>query len=103
MLTSLPFWAALLLNFSNDWGLYFLMTAVPKFVNQVLGFRLDSTGLLAAVPYLAALLGNALFATVGDWVRGRDGVSVLGLRKGFLVICECFIETHWLSIKDHTI
>lgn len=35
ILTSIPFYALLMLHFGNLWGLYFLLTASPKFMNDV--------------------------------------------------------------------
>lgn len=35
MLGSLPFWALMIAQFSNAWGTFFVLTAVPKFFNEV--------------------------------------------------------------------
>lgn len=35
MLASPPFWALLMLQFGNMWGMYFLLSAAPKFMNEV--------------------------------------------------------------------
>jgi ACS family sodium-dependent inorganic phosphate cotransporter len=37
--TSIPFLALLLLHYGNLWGLYFLLTAAPKFMNEVIKFE----------------------------------------------------------------
>lgn len=85
MLTSLPFWSLVLMQFGNDWGLYFVMTSVPKFLNQVLGFQIGSTGLLAAMPYAARVTSAVLFALLGDWVRARNWMSLIALRRVFSI------------------
>uniref|UniRef100_A0A182K207 Major facilitator superfamily (MFS) profile domain-containing protein n=1 Tax=Anopheles christyi TaxID=43041 RepID=A0A182K207_9DIPT len=64
--TSPPFLALLVLHFGNLWGLYFLITAAPKFMSEVLGFKLAKAGFLAALPYLARSIAAFLFGTVGD-------------------------------------
>lgn len=37
VLKSIPFWTLLILHYGNLWGLYFLVTASPKFMNEVRG------------------------------------------------------------------
>uniref|UniRef100_A0A182F445 Major facilitator superfamily (MFS) profile domain-containing protein n=1 Tax=Anopheles albimanus TaxID=7167 RepID=A0A182F445_ANOAL len=69
--TSLPFLSLLVLHFGNLWGLYFLITAAPKFMSEVLGFNLAKAGFLAAMPYLARSLAAFLFGTVGDHLRKK--------------------------------
>lgn len=34
-LMSLPYWALLVLHYGNMWGLFFLLTAAPKFMAEV--------------------------------------------------------------------
>lgn len=32
---SIPFWALLALHYGNVWGVYFILTGAPKFMNEV--------------------------------------------------------------------
>lgn len=32
---SIPFWSLLLLHYGNVWGVYFILTGAPKFMNEV--------------------------------------------------------------------
>ncbi|KAF4524837.1 hypothetical protein B566_EDAN014320 [Ephemera danica] len=50
--TSLPIWAIMLAHFSENWGFYTLLTELPTFMKDVLGFDLKDAGLLSALPYL---------------------------------------------------
>lgn len=88
MIRSAAFWALFLLQYSSDWGWYFLQTGVPKFMNQVLGYNISSTGVLAALPYMARTLGFALFGLLADYVQKRGFMSVVCMRKTFCVICK---------------
>ncbi|XP_041783948.1 sialin-like [Anopheles merus] len=81
--TSPPFLALLVLHFGNLWGLYFLITAAPKFMSEVLGFKLAKAGFLAALPYLARSLAAFLFGTVGDLLRKNSIMRVTAIRKSF--------------------
>lgn len=96
----MPFWALLVLQFSNDWGLYFLITGVPKFMNQVLGFHISSTGLLASAPYVARTLGAIAFGALGDWMLQRGHLRVVQIRKGFCVFCEADTIQMMLHFKQ---
>uniref|UniRef100_A0A1B0DPH8 Major facilitator superfamily (MFS) profile domain-containing protein n=1 Tax=Phlebotomus papatasi TaxID=29031 RepID=A0A1B0DPH8_PHLPP len=85
ILTSIPFIALVILHFSNLWGLFFLMTAAPKFMNVVLNFNLSQSGFLSALPYLARLTCGILFGYIGDFVRNRKWLSVTNIRKVFTI------------------
>lgn len=89
MIVSRPFWAFVLLSFGGDWFWLFLMTGVPKYMNQVLGFTIDRTSQLASIQYVANILGSILFGPLGDYLRRRQIMSVIGIRKSFVVFCEC--------------
>ncbi|XP_066155290.1 sialin-like [Euwallacea fornicatus] len=85
ILTSLPVWALGVAQFGNLWGLFFLMTAGPKFMSTVLGFDLGNTGFLAAVPYLARMLAGFVFGIIGDSIIRRGSISKSAIRKSFTV------------------
>lgn len=87
-MTSLPFIALALLHFGNLWGLYFLITAAPKFMSEVLGFNLAQAGILASLPYLARLFSGFVFGQVGDSVRSKGLMTVTQIRKSFCLFCK---------------
>lgn len=86
---SVPFWSLVVLHYGSLWGVYFLLTAAPKFMNEVLGFNLTKAGFLAAVPYLARMVCAFIFGSIGDVILGRNLLSVTHLRKVFCIFCEC--------------
>ncbi|CAH0725773.1 unnamed protein product, partial [Brenthis ino] len=81
--TSLPFLAMVILHYGSNWGLYFAMTAAPKFVSSALGFNLTSTGTLASLPYLARMIFSLIFGAIGDRIVRRNVVSTSFMRKFF--------------------
>lgn len=89
---SIPFWALAILHFGNLWGLYFLMTAGPKYVSEILGFNLKSSGFLAALPYLARMLFGFGFGWIGDVIRTKKWMTVTFTRKFFVLFCELLFE-----------
>lgn len=87
ILSSLPFFALLLLHFGNMWGLSFLLTVAPKYMNEALQFDLASAGILASLPHLARFIAGFIFGYVGDNIRQQNCVSLTLLRKMFCVFC----------------
>lgn len=85
---SVPFWSLLFLHYGSLWGMYFLLTAAPKFMNEVLGFNLTKSGFLAALPYLARMVCAFIFGSIGDSILRRGILSVTKIRKIFCVVCE---------------
>lgn len=55
LLTSLPFIALTILHFGSLWGLYFLQTAAPMFMTDVLKFNLSNAGYFSSLPPLASM------------------------------------------------
>lgn len=68
--------------------MYFLLTAAPKFMNEVLGFNLTQSGFLAALPYLARMLCAFAFGSIGDFILSRELLTVTQIRKLFCITCE---------------
>lgn len=81
--TSFPFLAMVILHYGSNWGLYFVMTAAPKFVSSALGFNLTSTGTLSSLPYLARMIFSLVFGAIGDRIVKQNIVSTTFLRKFF--------------------
>ncbi|CAF4930865.1 unnamed protein product [Pieris macdunnoughi] len=81
--TSLPFLAMIVLHYGNNWGIYFVMTAAPKYVSSALGFNLTSTGTISSLPYLARMIFSLIFGAIGDRIVKRNMVSTTFMRKFF--------------------
>lgn len=77
-----------MLQFGSDWGLYFVLTGVPRFLNEVLGFQLASTGMLAGLPYLMRWLMSIVYGLVADACISRKLLSVTRLRKVSCIFCK---------------
>lgn len=77
----------MILHYGSLWGLYFLLTAAPKFMNEALGFNLAKAGFLSSLPYLARLLSGFAFGAIGDLLRKKNKFSVTTIRKSFTLFC----------------
>ncbi|CAG5074045.1 Similar to slc17a7: Vesicular glutamate transporter 1 (Xenopus tropicalis) [Cotesia congregata] len=85
MATSPPFLVLLWAHFANMWGIYFLSTNGPKYTLEILGLDMKSGGFLTGLPYIARLGAGALFAAAGDAIRKRNILSVIWIRKSFMI------------------
>ncbi|XP_065090727.1 putative inorganic phosphate cotransporter [Ochlerotatus camptorhynchus] len=83
VLISLPYLSLLLLHYGNFWGMNFFITQAPKFMNEVLGFNLSSSGFLSSLPYLARMFSGFFFGYIGDLIRTKDLMSTTAIRKSF--------------------
>lgn len=90
MVKSMPFLSLILLHYGNLWGLFFLLTAAPKFMNDALGFDLGAAGILASLPHLSRFLAGFVFGFIGDKVRSHGWMSTTMMRKVFCIFCEFF-------------
>lgn len=88
MLLSPQFYALLVLHFGSTWGLFFLITAAPKFMSEVLKFKLTEAGILSSLPYLMRLIFGFVFGSIGDRIRHKNVLSVTTIRKMFCVFCK---------------
>lgn len=88
VLTSPSFYALLLLHFGGTFGLFFLITAAPKFMSEVLRFKLTEAGILSSLPYLARLIFGFIFSSAGDFLKSKNILSTTSIRKTFCVFCE---------------
>ena len=71
MFTSKPVWAIIVAHFAENWGFYTLLTGMPTFMKDVLGYKLDQAGFLAAFPYLlmAGIVQSA--GILADYARTK--------------------------------
>lgn len=103
ILTSIPFLALLILHYGSLWGLYFLMTAAPKFMYEALNFNLSKAGVLSALPYLARLLAGFGFGAIGDFIRSRNLMKVTTVRKSFCVFCKLEKASFFCSLLNSSL
>ncbi|XP_076636566.1 major facilitator superfamily transporter 9 [Colletes latitarsis] len=89
MMTSPPVWAIIAAHFSENWGFYTMLTQLPTFMNDVLDFKLDKTGYLSALPYLAMTLVVQFSGHLADYLRTKKILTTTQVRK--LFNCGAFV------------
>lgn len=89
ILTSVPFLALSVLFFGHSWGSYFIQTAAPKFMHDVLGFDIASSGLMSSLPYVLRIFTGIGFGILGDYLGSKNRLPNRWIRKGFTIFCRC--------------
>ncbi|KAK0182538.1 hypothetical protein PV327_000667 [Microctonus hyperodae] len=89
ILTSAPVWAIVAAHFSENWGFYTMLTQLPTFMSDVLDFKLQKTGFLSAIPYLAMAIVLQLSGHLADHLRKKNILSTTHVRKIFN--CSAFL------------
>ena len=94
LLTSVPVWALTVTFFAYNWGFNTLVTWVPVFMRDVLGFSSTNSGVFSAVSFLANLFTVPLGWLV-DWLRSPGRQSTNVVRKIFcatgFVLAACML------------
>lgn len=88
IVTSVPFLALLILHFGNLFGLFFLITATPRFMTDVLKFKLTDAGYLSSIPYLMRIICGFFFGSIGDYQRRNKLLMVTTIRKFYCIFCK---------------
>jgi len=94
ILTSLPVWALTVALFVYCWGFSIMITWVPVYMHDVLGFSTTNSGVFSAVSCLAMvfLVPVGWFA---DWLRSPGRLSTNVVRKIFcatgFVLAACIL------------
>ncbi|XP_031769341.2 vesicular glutamate transporter 1 isoform X1 [Galleria mellonella] len=90
ILTSAPVWAIVMAHFSENWGVYTLLTFLPTFMKDVFKFETSQTGWVAAIPYLAMGIMLQVAGQLSDWLLRKSIMTRTNIRK--LFNCGAFLS-----------
>ncbi|CAG9125847.1 unnamed protein product [Plutella xylostella] len=83
MATSLPFLALLAVHAGQTYGFWTLMTGIPSYMSQVLGFDIGTNGVISALPSLGLCLLSFPTGFLSDLVLRRRWLGITASRKLF--------------------
>ncbi|CAG0913240.1 unnamed protein product [Notodromas monacha] len=81
ILTSPPFWAILIAHCGQNWGFYTLLTQLPSYVKNVLGFDVQQSGFISSLPYLCLYVVSIFGGLAADAIRAKGLLSTTATRK----------------------
>ncbi|XP_035682535.1 sialin-like isoform X2 [Branchiostoma floridae] len=113
--SSLPAWALIVGQFYSNWSKYFLLTQLPNYMKNVLGFNIRTNGLLSALPFLLEMVSMLASSVAADrliqggkipkvWIRrvivitGCIGMVTCGLVLANLSGCNPFVAVALLCL-----
>uniref|UniRef100_A0A8C9Y7Z9 Sialin n=1 Tax=Sander lucioperca TaxID=283035 RepID=A0A8C9Y7Z9_SANLU len=86
ILTSMPLWAIVVAHFSYNWTFYTLLTLLPTYMNDVLGFSIQQNGMLSALPYIGCAVLAVLSGQLADYLRETCLYPTVVVRKSFSIV-----------------
>ncbi|XP_068597826.1 sialin-like [Brachionichthys hirsutus] len=84
--TSRPLWAIVVTHFSFNWTFYTLLTLLPTYMKDVLGFSIQQNGMLSALPYLGAGFMALAAGQLADYLRETCLYPTAIVRKFFTIV-----------------
>lgn len=77
-------WALICSHFGYNWGFYTLLTNLPTYMENVLGFDIGKNGALSALPYIVMMAVGYVSSGLADFVLRKGYVQrVVVIRKSF--------------------
>ncbi|XP_072246727.1 sialin [Leuresthes tenuis] len=86
IVTSRPLLAIVVAHFSYNWTFYTLLTLLPTYMKDVLGFSIKQNGMLSALPYMGCAVLAVLSGQFADYLRETCLYPTIAVRKSFSLI-----------------
>lgn len=86
IVSSVPLWAIVVAHFSYNWTFYTLLTLLPTYMKDILGFSIQQNGILSALPYMGCAVLALLSGQVADYLRETCMYRTVVVRKCFSLI-----------------
>ncbi|KAF5280927.1 hypothetical protein FQA39_LY17933 [Lamprigera yunnana] len=84
--TSVPLWALIAAQIGHDWGFFAMVTDLPKYMKDVLKFRIDENGIWSSLPYVVMWLVSIGSGWLCDWIIKKKYMTITFARKFFTTI-----------------
>ncbi|XP_014675000.1 PREDICTED: sialin-like [Priapulus caudatus] len=84
--TSLPVLAISVGHICNNWGFYTMLICLPTYMKEVLKYDISKDGFVSALPYLMSWIVMILSGFLADYLRERDILSTVSVRKIWMLI-----------------
>ncbi|XP_069685198.1 putative inorganic phosphate cotransporter isoform X2 [Periplaneta americana] len=86
--TSIPLWGLIFAQIGHDWGLFTLVTDLPKYFKNVMKFNIFENGFLTALPYLVMWISSIITGWICDFLINKGYLSITIARKIFTTIAS---------------
>lgn len=93
-------WALVIAQIGHDWGLYTMLTDLPKYMKEILHFNVKENGLLSSIPYILMWIVSMTSGWICDWLIVRKYLTITSSRKLFTTIgMYCKIIYFFRNVK----
>ncbi|XP_055299421.1 sialin-like [Sitodiplosis mosellana] len=80
---SIPMLALICIQIGHDWSAATIITNLPKYMSNVLGFPVFEVGLFSALPYIVMWIVSVASGFLSDYLIQHDIISITFTRKLF--------------------
>ncbi|XP_070496443.1 putative inorganic phosphate cotransporter [Chironomus tepperi] len=84
--TSVPMIALVIAQIGHSFGYFTVVTDLPKYMADVLKFKIKENGLYSTLPYIAMWIMSIFFGTISDWMLTKKWISFTTSRKIFTTL-----------------
>ncbi|KRZ77784.1 Vesicular glutamate transporter 1, partial [Trichinella papuae] len=102
LITSKAVWAIIAVHTTENWGFYTMLTYLPAYMNDVLGFKFESTGFTSALPYLAMGILLQAGGYVADYINSKKIITLVLIRK-LMASGGLFVQVLFTVILSFTV
>jgi ACS family sodium-dependent inorganic phosphate cotransporter len=88
ILTSVPVWALVAAQVGHDWGFYTMVTDLPKYMKDVLKFKVQENGIWSSLPYAVMWIVSMASGWICDWLVKKKYTSITFARKFFTAVAS---------------
>ncbi|XP_043272041.1 sialin-like [Venturia canescens] len=88
ILTSWPAWAIGITTFGRIWVHYVFIIPGPTYMKTVLGFSIQTNGLLSGAPFICSYLSSVVFCYIADVLVTRRIMTLTNVRKLFTALSQ---------------
>ncbi|EEB15031.1 sialin, putative [Pediculus humanus corporis] len=86
--TSVPLWALIFGQIGHDWGFYTMVTDLPKYMQNVLNFKISENGIVSSIPYAVMWIVSMSSGWLADFLIKKKLLNVTNTRKLFTTIAH---------------
>lgn len=85
---SLPAWSIGITTFGRIWVHYTFIMSGPVYMKHMLGFDIQTNGVLSGTPFLCSYISSVIFCYLADLIVKRDLMSLTNVRKLYTALSQ---------------
>lgn len=91
ILFSKAMFAVIISQIGHDWGYFVMMTCLPKYIETVLQFSINSNGAIMSLPYIVMFIWTNLAGRLADWLVKSKNMEIGYQRRLFNLLGKNYV------------